>query len=160
MQSSVAKVLRAPIPILSGVARSSPPSRMGSRGGRSPPPRLTSPAPLRACPSSPNPAVVRAGPIPCDFDIDLVVPVWLNPAAFGCTDLQRDRLLQPQSATPSPPLRCGKTREQHVDRAGLWLNATFGPRVLRRQDWGGWRVSLAGIGVDFIVSIEDNSPET
>ena len=110
------------------------------------------------CPGAPS------GPIPCDFEMDIVVPVWLNPSAFGCPDPPAaDQPADPPrspSVDPSLALRCGKTRSLHVERAGLWLDETFRPRVLQRRDWGGWRVNLAWIRVDLIVSIDDNSSET
>ena len=101
----------------------------------------------------------HGGPVPCDGDMDIVFPTWLNGLA-DCEDVKWGRpTLRGYEKNEEPELTlCGKTREEYVATAGDWLRQKVPSlRSIAPRSFGGVRVDFAGIGVDWIVSILDQS---
>jgi len=99
----------------------------------------------------------HGGPIPCDGDMDIVFPVWLNGLAT-CEDAATPILRGYEKNDESLLTLCGKTREEYVSEGAAWLRKHVPniPSIAPRK-FGGLRVNFAGIGVDWIVSILDQS---
>ena len=101
----------------------------------------------------------HGGPVPCDGDMDIVFPTWLNGLA-DCEDVKdgRPTLRGYETNDESNLTLCGKTREDYVAMAGDWLRRKVPSlRSIAPRSFGGLRVDLAGVGVDWIVSILDQS---
>ncbi len=99
----------------------------------------------------------HGGPIPCDGDMDIVFPVWLNGLAM-CEDANTPVLRGYEKNDESQLALCGKTREEYVVQTTPWLREHVpNIRSIAPRKFGGLRVNFAGIGVDWIVSILDQS---
>jgi hypothetical protein len=101
----------------------------------------------------------HGGPVPCDGDMDIVFPVWLNGLAT-CTDVAAGRpTLRGYSQHDESKLTlCGARRDQYVALTADWLRRRVpGIRSIAPRPFGGVRVDFAGIGVDWIVSILDQA---
>jgi len=99
----------------------------------------------------------HGGPVPCDGDMDIVFPVWLNGIAT-CEDAATPVLRGYEKNDESLLTLCGKTREEYVSEGAAWLRKHV-PNIhsIAPREFGGLRVNFAGIGVDWIVSILDQS---
>ena len=99
----------------------------------------------------------HGGPIPCDGDMDIVFPVWLNGLAT-CEDANTPVLRGYEKNDESQLTLCGKTREEYVAQTTPWLKKHVSNIFsIAPRNFGGLRVNFAGIGVDWIVSILDQS---
>lgn len=99
----------------------------------------------------------HGGAIPCDGDMDIVFPVWLNGLAT-CEDANTPILRGYEKNDESQLTLCGKTREEYVSETTPWLREHVpNIRSILPRNFGGLRVDFAGIGVDWIVSILDQS---
>ena len=99
----------------------------------------------------------HGGPVPCDGDMDIVFPVWLNGLAT-CEDANIPVLHGHEKNDESLLTLCGKTREEYVLETTPWLRQRVpNLRSIAPRKFGGLRVNFAGIGVDWIVSILDQS---
>lgn len=99
----------------------------------------------------------HGGPVPCDGDMDIVFPVWLNGLAV-CRDADTPVLRGYKKQNEALLTLCGKTRAEYVSASGAWLQAHVpAVRSIAPRNFGGLRVDFAGIGVDWIVSILDQS---
>ena len=83
----------------------------------------------------------HGGPLACDGDMDIVFPVWLNDLA-NCSD------------GPGATL-CGLQRGDYIKPAMIWLRERIPSVSISPRNFGGFRAHFAGIGVDWIVSIND-----
>jgi hypothetical protein len=99
----------------------------------------------------------HGGPVPCDGDMDIVFPVWLNGAAV-CEDAATPVLRGYEKNDEAALTLCNKTREEYVSDGTAWLNRHISDvRSVAPRSFGGLRVNFAGIGVDWIISILDQS---
>jgi len=97
----------------------------------------------------------HGGAIPCDGDMDIVFPVWLNGLAT-CEDAMIPHLRGYEKDDESQLTLCGKTRNEYVQETKSWLRHNISKiHYILPRDFGGMRVNFAGIGVDLIVSILD-----
>jgi len=83
----------------------------------------------------------HGGPLACDGDMDIVFPVWLNDLV-KCSD------------GPGTTL-CGLERGDYIKPAMIWLRERIPSVSISPRHFGGFRANFAGIGVDWIVSIND-----
>ena len=100
----------------------------------------------------------HGGPVPCDGDLDIVVPVWLNHELADCKD------------TTMPFLRgyvininedlltlCGKNRDQWVDITKPWLEKRIHHASFYKSDFGGFKVHMANsVTTDLMSSMLDH----
>ena len=88
----------------------------------------------------------HGGPLPCDGDMDIVFPVWLN-GMSKCSDGPGETL-------------CGHPRNYYIKPAMEWLRQRIPSVSISPRRWGGFRATFAGVGVDWIVSISDFYDDT
>jgi hypothetical protein len=99
----------------------------------------------------------HGGPVPCDGDMDIVFPTWLNGLAT-CNDASVPKLQGYEKENEALLTLCGKTRKEYVAMTPQWLREHVpNIRSIDPRNFGGLRVDFAGIGVDWIVSILDQS---
>lgn len=95
----------------------------------------------------------HGGPTPCDGDMDIIFPVWMN----GLADCQIQTQMPPLSADgpESTWTLCGKTRDEYVSITTRWLRERFPTALISPGPYGGMRVNFVpGMGVDWVVSID------
>ncbi len=99
----------------------------------------------------------HGGGIPCDEDMDIAFPVWLNGLAV-CEDAKIPILQGYEKKNESLLTLCGKTRTEYVRQTAAWLKQRVPTiRSIEPRDFGGMRVDFAGVGVDWVVSILDQA---
>ena len=99
----------------------------------------------------------HGGPVPCDGDMDIVFPVWLNGLA-SCPDAETPVLRGYEKNNEGLLTLCGLTRSKYVSKTSSWLRKHIpNVRSIESRDFGGLRVDFSGIGVDWIVSILDQA---
>jgi len=99
----------------------------------------------------------HGGPIPEDRDMDIVCPVWLNDIAT-CADNKVPTLRGYEKNDETKLELCGKTRASYVDESKAWLESKFPAATgFETRDFGGLSVNFAGVRVDWVVSILDQS---
>ena len=99
----------------------------------------------------------HGGAIPCDGDMDIVFPVWLNGLAT-CEDASVPTLRGYEKGDEGQLTLCGKTRNEYVDETTSWIRERVPTiRSISPRPYGGMRVDFAGIGVDLVVSILDQA---
>jgi hypothetical protein len=126
----------------------------------------------------------HGGPLPCDEDLDIVFPAWLNLIGGSgadrqeeCTDATVPTLRGYEHKDENALLLCGYTRKEYVPMAAQFLKRRLpvlssppglGLRkrrcekceevgVISPTDFGGLKVNLAGIDIDMVVSILDRA---
>ena len=72
----------------------------------------------------------HGGPLPCDGDMDIVFPVWLN-GMSKCSDGPGETL-------------CGHPRNYYIKPAMEWLRQRIPSVSISPRRWGGFRATFAG----------------
>ena len=92
----------------------------------------------------------HGGPLPCDGDMDIVFPVWLNGIAVCSDAAGKLPILRGDESVEEALTLCNKTRREYVLDVQTWLQRRFplAGSAAQVMDWGGIRLTFAGNSLD------------